>query len=108
MGFFTFRGFDYLLEARWRKTQPPIGDLRAFSGKVKAKIESTRGLFLSIPGFRKEVVDEAATLSNLILMDGEELAVILEGRVSLVEGLQIKLDKAAQEGLLFFSLVRGG
>jgi len=21
-GFFTFRGFDYLLEARWRKTQP--------------------------------------------------------------------------------------
>jgi len=65
-GFFTFRGFDYLLEARWRKTQPPIGDLRAFSGKVKAKIESTRGLFLSIPGFRKEVVDEAATLSNLI------------------------------------------
>jgi hypothetical protein len=37
-GFFTFRGFDYLLEARWRKTQPPIADLRAFSGKVKAKI----------------------------------------------------------------------
>lgn len=107
-GFFTFRSFDYLLEARWRKTQPPIGDLRAFSGKVKAKIESTRGLFLSIPGFRAEVVDEAATLSNLILMDGEELAVILEGRVSLVEGLQIKLDKAAQEGLLFYSLVRGG
>lgn len=107
-GFFTFRGFDYLLEARWRKTQPPIGDLRAFSGKVKAKIESTRGLFLSMPGFRKEVVDEAATLSNLILMDGEELAVVLEGRVSLVEGLQIKLDKAAQQGLLFYSLVRGG
>jgi hypothetical protein len=74
---------------------------------VKAKIESTRGLFLSIPGFRKEVVDEAVTLANLILMDGEELAVILEGRVSLVEGLQIKLDKAAQEGLLFYSLVRG-
>jgi hypothetical protein len=41
-------------------------------------------------------------------MDGEELAVILEGPVSLIEGLQIKLDKAAQEGLLFYSLVRGG
>jgi hypothetical protein len=102
-GFFTFRGFDYLLEARWRKTQPPVADLRAFSGKVKAKIESTRGLFLSIPGFRDEVVTEAATLSNLILMDGQELALILEGRVSLVEGLQIKLDNAAQKGLLYYS-----
>lgn len=104
-GFFTFRGFDYLLEARWRKTQPPIADLRAFSGKVKAKIESTRGLFLSVPGFRGEVVTEAVTLSNLILMDGQELALILEGRVSLVEGLQIKLDSAAQKGLLYYSLV---
>ena len=103
-GFFTFRGFDYLLEARWRQNQPPIADLRAFSGKVKAKIESTRGLFLSIPGFRTEVVTEAATLSNLMLMDGTELALILEGRVSLIEGLQIKLDKAAQKGLLYYSL----
>ena len=104
-GFFTFRSFDYLLEARWRKNQPPIADLRAFSGKVKAKIESTRGLFLSIPGFRDEVVTEAATLSNLILMDGQELAHILEGRISLIEGLQIKLDKAAQQGVLYYSLV---
>lgn len=105
-GFFTFRSFDYLLEARWRKTQPPIGDLRSFSGKVKAKIESTRGLFISIPGFRDEVVTEAKGLSNLILMDGQELAVILEARLSLVEGLQIKLDKAAQKGELYYSLAR--
>jgi hypothetical protein len=105
-GFFTFRSFDYLLEARWRKTPPPITDLRAFSGKVKGKIESTRGLFLSIPGFRDEVVTEAARLSNLILMDGQELALILEGRVSLVEGLQIKLDKAAQQGVLYYSLAQ--
>ena len=71
---------------------------------MKAKIESTRGLFLSVPGFRDEVVTEAVTLSNLILMDGQELALILEGRVSLVEGLQIKLDNAAQKGLLYYSL----
>ena len=37
-------------------------------------------------------------------MDGQELALILEGRVSLVEGLQIKLDNAAQKGLLYYSL----
>jgi hypothetical protein len=105
-GFFTFRGFDYLLEARWRKAQPNIGDLRSFSGKVKAKIESTRGLFLSTPGFRDEVVAEAKGLSNLLLMDGTELAFILEARVSLIEGLQIKLDKAAQKGDLYYSLAK--
>jgi hypothetical protein len=71
-GFFTFQSFDYLIEARWREKPPPIADLRAFSGKVTAKLQSTRGLFLSIAGFRAEVVDEASPLSNLILMDGEE------------------------------------
>ena len=76
-GFFTFDGFDYLLEARWRQSPPTIADLRAFSGKVNAKIESTRGVFLSIMGFRSEVVTEAATLSNVILFDGKELALIL-------------------------------
>jgi hypothetical protein len=50
-----------------------------------------------------EVVTEAATLSNLILMDGQELALILEGRVSLVAGLQIKLGNAARKGLLYYS-----
>lgn len=104
-GFFTFNGFQYLIEARWRKEPPGIGDLRAFSAKVKAKIESTRGLFLSVAGFRQEVLREAAVLLNLILVDGQDLAVILEGRISLVEALQLKLDKAAQQGILFYPLV---
>jgi hypothetical protein len=105
-GFFTFQSFDYLMEARWREKPPPIADLRAFSGKVTAKLQSTRGLFLSIAGFRAEVVDEAAPLSNLILMDGEELAVIMEGRISLIGALQLKLDKAAQQGNLYYSVAR--
>jgi len=105
-GFFTFQSFDYLIEARWREKPPAIADLRAFSGKVTAKLQSTRGLFLSIAGFRAEVVNEAAPVSNLILMDGEELAVILEGRISLVAALQLKLDKAAQQGKLYYSVAR--
>ena len=73
---------------------------------MKAKIESTRGLLLSIPGFRHQVVAEAKGLSNLLLMDGQELAVILEARVSLIEGLRSKLDRAAQNGDLYYSLAR--
>ena len=47
-----------------------------------------------VMGFRSEVVTEAATLSNVILFDGKELALILGGRWSLIEALRIKLDKA--------------
>lgn len=39
-------------------------------------------------------------------MDGQDLALILEGRVSLIEALQIKLDKAAQQGVIFYPLAQ--
>lgn len=105
-GFFAFNGFQYLIEARWRKVPPNLAELTAFSGKVRRKIESTRGLFISVAGFRLEVVQEASSLLNLILMDGQDLALILEGRISLIEALQLKLDKAAQQGILFYPLAQ--
>jgi hypothetical protein len=103
-GFFEFRSFQYLIEARWRKTPPDLSALTAFSGKVRRKIDSTRGLFISVAGFRTEVVEEAGSLLNIILMDGQDLTLVLEGRVSLIEALQIKLDKAAQQGKIFYPL----
>ena len=103
-GFFTFNSFQYLVEARWRESPPDLAALTAFSGKVRRKIDSTRGLFVSVAGFRQEVLDEASDLLNLVLMDGQDLALILEGRVSLIEALQLKLDKAAQKGALYYAL----
>lgn len=103
-GFFKFEGFEYLIEARWRNKPPNLAQLRAFSGKVRGKIESTRGLFVSVAGFRPEVLTEAAGLLNLVLMDGQDLALILEGRISLREALRTKLDRAAQQGILFYPL----
>jgi hypothetical protein len=55
-GHFGFKGFDYLVESRWRRDPPTEADLAAFKGKVDRKIQSTRGLFVSIPGFRQQVV----------------------------------------------------
>lgn len=103
-GFFTFDGFQYLIESRWRKAPPPIGELRSFSGKVAAKVESTRGLFVSVAGFREEVLQEARTLRNLIYMNGQDLALILEGRPHLPEALQLKIDQAARRGIFFYPL----
>ncbi len=105
-GHFAYKGFDYLVEARWRKTQPVETDLNGLKAKADKKITSTRGLFLSIAGFRREVVDGFAkgTASNLILMDGADLALILEGRISLTDALELKVQKAAQEGVIFYAL----
>lgn len=105
-GQFRFGGFDYLVEAKWRKDSPSQADLAAFKLKVDKKLFSTRGLFVSIAPFRPEVVQEFTVghWSNIILMSGEDLALILEGQVSLTMALDAKIQKAAQEGIIYFPL----
>ncbi|PYN85555.1 MAG: restriction endonuclease [Candidatus Rokuibacteriota bacterium] len=105
-GHFPFKGFDYLVEARWRAGPPNEADLGAFKTKVDKKITSTRGLFVSVPGYRPEVLLEftRGVSSNIVLMDGQDLALILEGHVSLTDALDLKIQKAAQEGVIFFPL----
>lgn len=105
-GWFAFGGFDYLVEARWRKEAPSLDELLAFKGKVNRKIESSRGLVISIVGFNDDSLQRLreAGPANLILVDGYDLTLILEGRVSLIDALQAKIDKASQEGNLFFPL----
>lgn len=105
-GHFSFKGFDYLVEARWRASPPSEADLAALKTKVDKKITSTRGLFISIVSFRTEVVFEftKGIASNILLMDGSDLMLILEGHISLIDALDIKTQKAAQEGIIFFPL----
>lgn len=105
-GHFSFQGFDYLVEARWRSERPTEADLGGFKLKVDRKLTSTRGLFVSIRGFRSEVVMEftKGTVSNMVLLDGEDLTLILEGHVTLRDGLDLKIQKAAQEGIVYFPL----
>ncbi len=105
-GHFEFKSFDYLVEARWRKDQPSEADLSVLKTKVEKKITSTRGLFVSVVGFRSLVVDEFAKgiARNMVLMSGEDLSLILEGHVSLTDALDLKIQKAAQEGELYFAL----
>lgn len=107
-GFFTFGGFDYIVEARWRRAPPGLSDLLAVKGKVDHKIQSTRGIVVSIPPFQDSAVRglQEAGSKNVILFDGYDLTLILEGRVSLTDALQAKVDKAAQEGVLYYSLAR--
>lgn len=105
-GHFSFHGFDYLVEAKWRKDQPTEGEIGGFQRKVKTKLESTRGLFVSVAGFRQEVVEQfSGQGANIILMDGEHLVHILEGRIDLREALRKMIETAAQRGIVYTRLL---
>jgi hypothetical protein len=106
-GFFRFDSFSYLIEARWRKEPPDVAALSGFASKVQRSLQSTRGLFVSIVGFRQEAVEELAMAHrNVIMMSGAELAIILEGQMSFRSLLIRKLDHAARTGELCLDLAQ--
>lgn len=105
-GHFNFDGFDYLVEAKWRSDMPAEAEIGAFKQKVDTKIESTRGLFVSIQGYRPNVIKQFnGRGANIILMDGSHLIQILEGRYDLRDVLRKIISKAAQEGLAYTPII---
>lgn len=105
-GHFKFEGFNYLVEAKWQKDMPNENEIGGFQRKVNTKLDSTRGLFVSVNGFREEVISEFnGQGANIILMTGEDLMHILEGRIGLKEALQTKIDKASQYGIVYTRIV---
>lgn len=102
-GSFHFRGFTYLVEARWRTAQPDLGDLLDFKGKVDGKLDSTRGAFVSMAGYDTEVLDHfvrnsRGSRNNIIMFTGRDISQLFEGRIGLVDALTKKVDAAEQEG----------
>lgn len=105
-GHFNFEGFDYIVEAKWRKETPDEQEIAGFKNKIETKLTSTRGLFVSIQGYRTEVINQfQGRDAKIIFMDGADLFHILDGRVSLADALKLKRDKAVQEGKVFASLI---
>jgi len=104
-GAFTFDKTDYLFEAKWQKCSSSIEDLDAFSGKLSRKLENTLGLFLSINGFSEDAI-KAHTMGRklMILMDGNDLMAVLEGRIDLIELLYRKKRFASQTGNIYLRI----
>jgi len=105
-GFFRYRETDYLVESRWRQDPPSENDLVAFRRKIDKKIANTRGLFVTMTSPRAEVLRSfmIGEASKVILMDGSDLTLIMEGRISLTSALDMKIQKAAQSGEIFLPL----
>jgi len=102
-GAFTYDSTDFLLEPKWQKVQITASDLYAFGGKIVNKLKNTLGLYVSIDGFSQAGIDTNNPLTKqMILMDGQDLMLILDGRIRLTDLILIKRQHASQTGEIFF------
>ena len=99
-GAFTHDNQDYLIEAKWEAKAMPKSALHAFSGKVKDKLTTTLGLFISISGFADECIRREN--SNIILMDYQDIIMVIENRIDLKQLIYLKRKHASQTGIILY------
>ena len=99
-GSFELDNEIYLLEAKWHQGPMPVADLYVFREKVEGKSRYTRGLFLSINGITEQAKVAIATGKQLMFfaMDGHDLTMVLENRVSLADFLRSRQRLLAEQG----------
>ena len=108
-GAFSFEGNDYLLEAKWVNIRDiNKGTLLEFGAKVSEKLDNTLGVFVSYNGFSQECCQLGTTdaLKPIFLVNGAEIFMILDGRITLPEMLLRKRRFAAQHGKIFLDLTK--
>jgi hypothetical protein len=102
-GSFEIGAEIYLLEAKWHRQ--PIGEapLLVFREKVESKSTWSRGLFISYSGFTSKGIEQFSRgrATNIIGMSGQDLFLILEGRIPLVDAILKKARKAAETGQFY-------
>ncbi len=104
-GAFTHEGTDYLLEAKWRNELSSNADLYTFAGKIDGKLKNTLGVFISMSGYSKDALESNSHVNkSMILVDGQDLMMVLENRVSLSDMIRIKRRHAAETGEIMFRI----
>lgn len=102
-GHFRYEKFDYLVESKWESELTKQKDLSVFDGKIRGKAQSTRGYFLSAAGFDENAVNKfSGDAPRIVLMSGEDLAIVLTGHVSMEDVLRAKVDAIVRHGQINF------
>lgn len=102
-GHFKYEKFDYLVEVKWTQELTKQPDLSIFDGKIRGKAQSTRGFFVSANGFDDVAVQKYSGDSpRIILMTGEDLALVLSGRVMFSDAMRGKIDSIVRFGKILF------
>jgi len=95
----------YKVETKWTSKQIGRDDIVIFRNKLD-NVDS-KGLFISISGFTVEAIRQAYEFRkecHLLLMDGEELELILQGTPLFDEAMRIKQIYLAKESNPYFKI----
>jgi len=104
-GHFRYEKFDYLIESKWQQDLIKQKELSIFDGKIKGKAQSTRGLFIASNGFDENAVSKYSGASpRIILMTGEDLALVLGGQVDFKDAMKAKVEAIVRYGNINLSL----
>lgn len=105
-GSFSFDSQDYLLEAKWQKEPVDAGELYKFGTKIDGKFKSTVGLFISLDGFSNDCTKTTSNIiKSMILMDGQDLMMVLDGRIKLNDLIMIKRRHASDTGEIYYKVI---
>lgn len=94
-----------MIEVKWEDGTIKQKDLSIFDGKIRGKAQSTRGLFLSANGFDENaIIKFSGDSPRIILITGEDLALILSGKVLLFDALKAKIEAIVRYGNINYPL----
>jgi len=99
-GAFTLGGTEFILEAKWQQAPTPPLQLDVFARKVERKLDNTLGLFVSMSGYASNAIElhSRGQRPSIILMTGEDLIAVLDGRIALPNLIMRKRQHAARTG----------
>ncbi len=99
-GAFKLDGWHYLVECRWREKLADIRQVDGLRGQVSRSGRQTMGIYFSITGWSENVplMLKQSPDKSVLLMNGYDLWVVLEGRIGLRELLNAKLAAFNVEG----------
>ncbi|MFP3512940.1 restriction endonuclease [Peribacillus sp. SIMBA_075] len=104
-GAIKFEGENYILEAKWQEALVASNSLYQFAYKIEGKFYG-RGIFISINGFSRESVEalKIGKALKTILIDGSDLAFVVEGIYSFNEILEKKISAAQTMGKIYIDV----
>ncbi|NEG54745.1 restriction endonuclease [Bifidobacterium platyrrhinorum] len=103
-GAFVLNNTNFLLEAKWHSGKIDKPDVTVFAEKVGSKLDNTLGLLISMNGFTDRAIhNSGARRPNVLLMDGPDIAAVLERRIDLPALIEGKRSHASQTGEIMIS-----
>jgi len=97
-GSFVLSGETYLLEAKWHNNLTPAAELHIFQGKLNARVNWARGLFVSYSGFTEDGLTAYGRGGSVVCMDGLDLHDALKGEIPLNHVLEQKVRRSVETG----------